>query len=60
MLNVDTTELVIPIQANLKTLLQTIGTPEAIVLQALRRYLLEICWQKIESAEQQITIYEQL
>lgn len=59
MLNVNTTELVIPIQANLKTLLQTIGTPETIVIQALRRYLLEICWQKIESAEQQIAIYEQ-
>ncbi len=59
MMAVNTTELVIPIQANLKSLLQAIGTPETIVFQALRRYLLEICWQRLESAEQQVAMYEE-
>jgi hypothetical protein len=29
------------------------------VIQALRRYLLDICWQKIELAEPQVAVYEQ-
>jgi hypothetical protein len=58
MLNFNTTELVIPIHQNLKELLQFIGNPETIVINALRRYLLDVCWQKIELAEQQVAAYE--
>jgi hypothetical protein len=39
--------------------LQALGDPQTVALSALRRYLVDICWQRIELAERQIAGYEQ-
>ncbi len=40
-------------------ILQALGNPEAVATSALRRYLVDICWQRIEQAERRIAEYEQ-
>jgi hypothetical protein len=54
-----TSELTIPIHHTIYEILYAVGEPETITLNALRRYLLDICWQKIEQIEKQIKNYEQ-
>ncbi len=54
-----TTQLTVPIHQNINDILSVVGQPEMVILDALRRYLLDICWQRIEQAEQKIATYEQ-
>jgi len=59
MANSAATEFVIPVQQSMSEILQALGDPKIVAVSALRRYLVDICWQRIEQAERQIVEYEQ-
>lgn len=59
MANSAATEFVIPVQQSMNEILQALGDPKIVAVSALRRYLVDICWQRIEQAERQIVEYEQ-
>ena len=40
-------------------ILQALGNPKTVATSALRRYLVDVCLQRIEQAERQIGDYEQ-
>jgi hypothetical protein len=53
------TEFVVPVQQSMNEILQVLGDPQIVAMSALRRYLVDVCWQRIEQAERQIAEYEQ-
>ncbi len=59
MSNSDVVEIVVPVHQSMNEILQALGDPEMVAINALRRYLVDICWQRIEQAERQIAQYEQ-
>lgn len=59
MSNISAAEFVVPVQQSMNEILQVLGNPEVVAVSALRRYLVDICWQRIEQAEQYIAHYEQ-
>lgn len=59
MSNVSAAEFVVPVHQSMNEILQVLGNPELVAVSALRRYLVDVCWQRIEQAEQFIARYEQ-
>lgn len=53
------TEFVVPVQQSMNEILQVLGDPQIVTISALRRYLVDVCWQRIEQAERYIAQYEQ-
>jgi hypothetical protein len=56
----EITEFIVPVQPAIKEILQALGNPEIVATSALRRYLVDVCWQRIEQAERRIAEYEQI
>ena len=59
MSDADRTEFVVSVHESMKEILQTLGDPEVVAASALRRYLVDVCWQRIERAEGHLAEYEQ-
>jgi len=59
MSNIMATEFVVPVQQSMNEVLQALGDPQIVAVSALRRYLVDVCWQRVEQAKRQIVRYEQ-
>lgn len=59
MANSVTTKFVVPVHESMNDILRVLGDPEIVAASALRRYLVDVCWQRIEQAERHIAEYEQ-
>lgn len=59
MSNSAATEFLVPIQQSMNEVLQVLGDPQIVAVSALRRYLVDVCWQRIEQAEHRLAQYEQ-
>ena len=59
MSNPETIEFVVTVPKSINEILQALGDPKMVTIIALRRYLVDACWQRIEQAERKIAEYEQ-
>ncbi len=59
MSNPEIIEFVVTVPKSISDTLQALGDPKMVTAIALRRYLVDACWQRIEQAERKITEYEQ-
>ena len=55
----QTMQITLTTNQTVSEILQILGEPEQIAARALRRYLLDICLQRLEQTRQQIDRYEQ-
>lgn len=53
-----TIEFVLPVQQSWNEVLQALDDPKTAAASALRRYLVDVCWQRIEQAERHVVAYE--